>query len=142
MSALFPLVLCGIANNIRSKTDFDEDTDLHLYTYVMMSHGLGADDEYAYYFIEQLNKIGDDIIKSVDEDGNTLLHMLCTHSCQKSSRFCYKIFQYLIIRGVDVQIKNNNGNTCLQELEGLNQNGSDGCPCGNERNHNSMFLYF
>ena len=130
---LLSIILLTITDRLERKVNFKEDKNfnIHLYTYQMMAGGLGAIDEYIDYFIGQLDQFSDDEIKKVErKSGNTLLHILCIHTCNNSSRFCYRIFQYLIMRGIDIRTKNKKGKTCIQYLSEHNK--CDDWYCGEE----------
>lgn len=119
---LMGLVKSAIYSKFLEKEEFieefntEENIDLHLFVYVMNESGLGSVDEYHDYFVQQLNKMSDDMIMKVDDMGNTLLHQLCHYGGKVRAKFSYRLFQYFIIRGIDIQIKNKEGKTCIEDL--------------------------
>jgi hypothetical protein len=123
MAGLMGLVKYGVEQQLKKKQPFNLDHiinkingGLHLYIYMMNESGLGAIDEYVDYCIDQLEKIDILILKSINDEGNTLLHELCFFSEKVGQKFSHRLFEYLIIKGLDTSIKNNEDQTCISYL--------------------------
>lgn len=90
---------------------------LNLYVYMMNQSGLGILDDYVDYFISELDKIDDNRIRDTDQFGNTLLHEICIHSGRGGHQFSYRLFEYFMLRGVNIGVKNNDGKVCFALLQ-------------------------
>lgn len=112
---LISLILLGVEEDLKAKRKLDLNK-LHYSTYVMNSSGLGVIDEYVEYFIAELEKIDIYLIHDIDNCGNTLLHDLCLFSYKVRHKFSERLFNYLLSKGVDINIRNNKGKTCIDYL--------------------------
>ncbi len=102
---LMGLIKIGVEEELREKQSFNLDhTSLHLYIYMMNESGLGAINEYVDYCIDQLEKLDIATLKSIDEQGGTLLHNLCTNSGRVGHKFSHRLFEYLISRGLKIMM--------------------------------------
>lgn len=90
--------------------------NLHIYVYAINVRGLENVDYAIKYFLSELDKLDDMTVQKIDKSGRSLLHCLCEYEGVDTQLFSYKLFDYLIRRGVNTNIKNNKGETCVDLL--------------------------